>query len=388
MVDSHNADHWKDLFLLEPGVVFLNHGSFGACPRSVFDEYQRIQLELERQPVRFLGREFRDRMAGARTELAAYFGAEVDDLVYVANATTGLNIVAKSLNFQPGDEVLGTDHEYGALDRTWSFVCRQARARYVKATVSVPIASTDEVVEQIWSRVTARTRVLFLSHITSPTAVILPIEPLIAKARDAGILTIIDGAHAPGQIPLNLSNIGADVYAGNCHKWMLAPKGAGFLHVRREVQELIDPLVVSWGWESERPSASEFVDHHEWQGTRDISAFLTVPVAIRFMEEHDWETVGNRCQQLLRKFTPKILAATGKAVLAPNSSQWLAQMISFVIPTDQWESFQRQLYDEHQIEAPTIRWNDRSLLRISVNAYNTAQELKGLAEAIAACLRT
>jgi len=373
---------FREQFLLEQGVHFLNHGSFGACPQPVFDEYQRIQLELQRQPVRFLGREFRDRMAGARTELAAYVGVDANDLVYVLNATTGLNIVAKSLDLQPGDEVLGTDHEYGALDRTWSFVCQQHGARYARAPISVPIVSADEVVEQVWSHVTERTRVLFLSHITSPTAVILPIEPLIAKARAAGILTVIDGAHAPGQIPLDLDALGADVYAGNCHKWMMAPKGAGFLHVRREMQKLVDPLVVSWGWESEQPSSSRFVDYHEWQGTRDISAFLTVPAAIRYMQENDWDAVQAQCRHLLQAFIPQILAATGQAPIAPNAAQWQAQMVSFILPTDDWQGVKTRLYDNYSIEAPTIWWNNKTLLRISVNAYNTARELEQLARAL------
>lgn len=382
MTEHNNFTDWKQCFLLEPGVHFLNHGSFGACPRPVFDEYQRIQLELERQPVRFLDREFGNRMAEARVKLADYLGADADDLVYVTNVTTGLNIVARSLNLQPGDQVLSTDHEYGALDRTWRYMCGQVGACYIRARITIPIVSADDIVEQIWSRVTQRTRVLFLSHITSPTAVILPIEPLIAKARDAGILTIIDGAHAPGQIPLDLDALGADIYAGNCHKWMLAPKGAGFLHVRRQVQELIKPLIVSWGWESDQPSSSQFVDHHQCQGTRDISAFLTVPAAIRFMEDHDWESVSRRCRHLLREFVPQMLATTGSPALTPNSSDWLGQMSAFSIPTDQGETLQKRLYHEHNIEVPIMRWNNHTLLRISVNAYNMPSDLELLVDAI------
>ena len=371
----------RKLFLLEKDVVFLNHGSFGACPQPVFAEYQRLQLELERQPVRFLGREFRERMARARAELAAYLAADPDDLVYVPNATTGLNIVAQSLDLQPGDEVLTTDQEYGALDRTWTFVCRRAGARYVRAPISVPVTSPEQVADAVWDRVTDRTRVLFLSHITSPTALILPIEPLIARARAAGILTIIDGAHAPGQIPLDLTSLGADVYAGNCHKWMLAPKGAAFLHVRRNVQPMIEPLVVSWGWESEQPGPSRFVDYHEWTGTRDISAFLAVPAAIRFMQEHDWWSVAARCREMLLEHHPMLVAAGGRA-LSPVTPDWLAQMASFEIAADDSETFRRRLYDEHRIEVPVVRWNGRSLLRISVNAYNGPDDLGALCSAL------
>jgi len=290
-----------DLFLLDPDVIYLNHGSFGACPRSVFDAYQRWQRELERQPVEFLGRRFAALMAEARAALGAYVGADADDLVYVPNATTGLNIVARSLELAPGDEVLATDHEYGALDRTWRFICGRRGARYVRRPVELPITSAEQVVEAIWAGVTARTRVLFLSHITSPTAVILPVAELVRRAREAGIITIVDGAHAPGQIPLDLESLGADFYCGNCHKWMMAPKGSAFLYARRERQPLLEPLVVSWGWESDEilrqaqddplrqaqdellrqaqdaPGSSRFVDHHQWQGRARSPSFWPCP---------------------------------------------------------------------------------------------------------------
>ncbi|MGH7429780.1 MAG: aminotransferase class V-fold PLP-dependent enzyme, partial [Candidatus Methylomirabilaceae bacterium] len=226
-------------FLLRPDVIFLNHGSFGACPRPVFETYQRWQRELECNPVDFLARQLKDLLRDARAALAEFVGAEADDLVYVSNATTGVNIVARSLSLGRGDEVLGTDHEYGALDRTWRFICERHGATYVRASIPVPVVSREEVVDAVWSRVTPRTRVLFISHITAPTALILPIDELVRRARDAGILTVIDGAHAPGQIPVDVTALGADFYAGNCHKWLCAPKGAGFLHARREAEPLL-----------------------------------------------------------------------------------------------------------------------------------------------------
>ena len=272
----------RDLFLLDPDVIFLNHGSFGACPRPVFEAYQRWQRELERQPVEFLGRRFDDLMREARSALGGYLGAEPDDLVYVTNATVGLNIVARSLELRPGDEVLATDHEYGALDRTWRFICAKYGARYIRQPASVPIRSADEVIEAIWSGVTDRTRVLFISHIASPTAITFPIKPLIDRARARGILTVVDGAHAPGQIDLNLRELGADFYSGNLHKWLMSPKGSAFLYARKEMQHLVEPLVISWGWEAEKPGPSKFIDEQEWTGTRDIAAFLSVPSVIQF----------------------------------------------------------------------------------------------------------
>lgn len=206
-------------FLLDPSVVFLNHGSFGATPRPVFRAYQDWGRELERQPVEFLGRRFTDLMAGARTSLAATLGTRANHLVYTQNVTISINIVARSLDLTAGDEVLSTDHEYGAMDRTWRFLSNERGFRYINQPVS--LVSRTDFVESFWQGVTPRTRVIFLSHITSPTAVIFPIEEIIQRARAAGIITVIDGAHAPGQIPLALDSLGADFYGGNLHKWIL-----------------------------------------------------------------------------------------------------------------------------------------------------------------------
>jgi isopenicillin-N epimerase len=376
----------RDLFLLRPDVIFLNHGSFGACPRPVFETYQRWQLELERQPVEFLGRRFEALMGEARAVLGAFVGAETNDLVYVSNATTGLNIVARSLPLEPGDEVLSSDHEYGALDRTWRVVCQKRGARYVRRRVKLPVATAEQVVEAIWAGVTPRTRVLFVSHITSPTAIIFPIAELIRRAQEAGIITVIDGAHAPGQIPLDLETLGADFYAGNCHKWMMAPKGSGFLHARREMQSLLEPLVVSWGWESERPGPSRFVDHHEWQGTRDIAPFLAVPAALQFMEEHRWPEVQRACHELARYARQAITEITGLAPITPDSSEWFAQMATIPLPRCEPEPLRRRLYDEFGLEIPIVNWNERQFVRVSVQGYNTRADVDTLRDALQALI--
>ncbi|MGE5250447.1 MAG: aminotransferase class V-fold PLP-dependent enzyme, partial [Bacteroidota bacterium] len=267
-------------FLLDPSITFLNHGSFGATPRPVFRAYQRWQRELERQPVEFLGRRFDGLMQEARAALGCYLGTQPQNVVWAQNVTVALNVVARSLELGPGDEVLSTDHEYGALNRTWSFLSKARGFAYINQPIPVPLETPEQFVEAFWKGVTPRTRILFLSHITSPTAIIFPVQQVIRRARQAGILTIIDGAHAPGQIPLALDQLGADFYGGNLHKWLCAPKGAGFLYARPEVQHLLKPLVVSWGYESEKPSGSTFIDHYEWWGTRDPAAFLSVPAAI------------------------------------------------------------------------------------------------------------
>src|SRR5712691_9175543 len=290
----------RDEFLLDPNVVFLNHGSFGACSRPVFERYQAWQRELELRPIEFLGRRVRGLLAEARGALADYLRVGQDDVVYVSNVTTALNIVAHSLPLEPGDEVLTTNHEYGAIERTWTFVSEHKQTRVVVQKLPVPIDDPDEVVEAIWAGVTPRTRALFLSHITSPTAVILPIEPLIARARAAGIWTVIDGAHAPGQVDLDLSQMGVDFYGGNCHKWLSAPKGAGFLYVRPELQHLIEPVVISWGWRPITPGPSVFVDEIERQATHDPAAYLSVPTAIAYQADHEWPSVRQECHELVR----------------------------------------------------------------------------------------
>ncbi len=367
----------RELFLLRPDTVFLNHGAFGACPIPVFEAYQRWQLELERQPVELLHYRFETVMRQAREALAAFVGAGPDDLVYVPNSTTGLNIVARSLALRPGDEVLGTDHEYGALDRTWTFLCQRSGARYVQARLPIPLESPEQVIEAVWAQVTARTRVLFLSHITSPTALILPIEPLVRRAQRAGILTVIDGAHAPGQIPVHLEELGADFYAGNCHKWMCAPKGSAFLYARRDVQSLLAPLVVSWGW------PSGFVDEQEWQGTRDIAAFLAVPAAIEFLHEHNWPAVRQACHALAARARGALLGVGGLPPLSADSPAWYAQMVGVPLPLADADGARTRLWTEFGVEAPITAWNGRSVLRVSIQGYNSQADVDALTAAAA-----
>jgi isopenicillin-N epimerase len=379
---SVSGTNLRDLFLLRPDIVFLNHGSFGACPRQVFEVYQAWQLELERQPVEFLGRRFPELMRTAREALAVYVGAEADDLVYVPNATTGLNVVARSLPLQTGDEVLSTNHEYGAIDRTWRFVCAKQGVHYVNQPLPLPLESTGQVVDTLWSGVTERTRVLFLSHITSPTAVILPVKELVQRARQAGILTVVDGSHAPGQIPLDLTTTEADFYIGNLHKWVCGPKGAAFLHARREVQPLVEPLVVSWGWQSDSPGPSRFVDEQEWQGTRDIAAYLSVPAAIQFQADHAWPRVRAKCHDLLRLARRRIEDLTGLPPICPDSPQWYAQMAAFPLPACDAEELKRQLYDDYRIEVPIIDWNGKQFVRVSIQGYNVQADVEALLTAL------
>ncbi len=366
-------------FLLDPSVTFLNHGSYGATPRPVFREYQRWQRELESQPVEFLGRRITKLLADSRAALAKYLGAQADDLVYTQNVTISLNIVARSLELGPGDEVLSTDHEYGAMDRMWRFLSKERGFRYINHPIALPLATEEKFVEDVWSAVNPRTRVIFISHITSSTAIIFPVEEIVRRAREAGILTIIDGAHAPGQLPLNLDSLGADFYGGNLHKWLCAPKGAGFLHARPEAQRLLEPLVVSWGYESEKPGASTFIDHHEWWGTRDMAAFLSVPAAIEFQALHDWDKVREACHRLARDAQRRICELTGLSPLHSQADGWFRQMTAAPLPADTGAAvLQSRLYDEHRIEVPLIEWNGHKLIRVSIQGYNTQEDVDRL----------
>jgi isopenicillin-N epimerase len=387
--DAAEARHLalREQFLLRPDVTFLNHGSFGACPRPVFERYQEWQLELERQPVEFLGRRSGDLLAEARTALAGYLSADPDEVVYSPNVTTALNVVAKSLPLGEGDEILTTDHEYGALDRTWRYVCERAGARVVTRQLPRPLDDADEVVEALMAGITPRTRVLFVSHVTSPTAAILPIAPLIERARAAGLWTVVDGAHGPGQIPVDLHMLGVDFYGGNCHKWLSAPKGAGFLYARRDVQHLLDPLVVSWGWQAEEPGSSRFVDEQEYQGTRDIAAYLTVPAAIEFQAEHGWERVREECHELAGWAGSEVAQLTGLPPLTTDAAAWYAQMVTIPLPPGSASDLKARLYAEHAIEIPIVTWRGERFVRLSVQGYNTRADLRKLVDALAVLLR-
>jgi isopenicillin-N epimerase len=376
----------KSLFLLDPDIHFLNHGSFGACPRPVVEVYQTFQSRLEAQPVLFLGRELVTLEGQARQVLGAYLNAAADDLVFIPNATHGVNIVARSLAPGPGDEILTSDHEYGACDNTWDFICRKSGASYIHQPIALPIETPEAFVEQFWQGVTPRTKLIYLSHITSPTAQRFPIETICQCARATGILTLIDGAHAPGQIPLDMQAVGADFYTGNCHKWMLSPKGAAFLYTRREMQGLIEPLIVSWGYSADEKTTtgSRYIDLLQWTGTHDPSAALSVPAAIQFMQEHHWDEVRQHCYQLLRQALRRIDEITG----LPSAYAYGPGLIPQPLPPQMGVAYlpydqdltilKSRLYDEYHIEAPLILWNDQKMIRLSIQGYNTQSDVDAL----------
>ncbi len=375
----------REHFLLRPDVAFLNHGSFGACPRPVFERYQEWQRELEAEPVEFLGRRRPSLVRQAREALGSYVNANPLDLVFVSSATVGVNVVARSLRLERGDEVLTTDHEYGACDRIWRFTARNSGIDYRRVPIAVPVTTNEEFVESFMSHVSPRTKVIFISHMTSPTALTFPIEEICRRAREMGIVTVIDGAHIPGQVDLDITALDADFYIGNLHKWLCAPKGAGFLYARRELQETIDPLIVSWGWEADVMEDSPFVDALSYGGTDDISAWLTVPSAIDFQRENNWNAVRESCNQIVLRARPLIAEALDAIPLAPDRGEWFTQMSAFLLP-EGYDGFalQRRLFDDHRVEIPVMPWNGRQTIRISVQAYNTWDDVERLLQGVGA----
>lgn len=374
----------KDLFLLDPTVTFLNHGSFGACPRPVFDEYQRWQRELERQPVEFLGRRILGLIDDSRAALADYLHADAADLAYVVNATAGVNLAARAVaaTLAPGDEVLTSDHEYGACVMAWEWELQRVGARLVTQAIPLPLTSADAFVAALWAGVTPRTRAIYLSHLTSATALIFPIEAVIRRARAAGLAVIIDGAHVPGHIALDLTALDVDFYVGNLHKWLCAPKGAAFIHVRGDWQERVAPLYVSWGG---YPGKSEsFARRLSWQGTRDPAAELAVPAAIQFQRDHDWDAVRAAGHALARQARTALAEVFATPPLCPDDPAWFGQMIAAPLPDGvDPQALKVELYDRFGIEIPVATLDPRRwFLRASFQAYNTAADLDALLQAL------
>jgi isopenicillin-N epimerase len=361
-------------FLFDPEIALLNHGSFGACPQPVFERYQHWQRELEREPVDFFDRRLPALLNGARSALADYVGCSTEDLAFVQNATTGVNLAARSLDLHPDDEVLATDLEYGACDLAWDWACRRAGARYVQAPIPLPLRDPSEVVDALFASASEQTRAVYVSHLASTTGLVLPVEEIVRRARLLGLVTIVDGAHAPAQVPVDLGALGADYYSGNAHKWLSAPKGAGFLHVRPEHQDRVDAAIVSWGYRE----GSTFSQRLEKQGTRDPAAWLAVPDAITFQAERDWDAVRERCCRLTAEARRELCDLLRTEPLAPESM--LAQMAGVRLPRPTPDLSER-LFTRHRVEIP-VGGAAKDLLRLSVAAYTTRDEIDRLLAAL------
>jgi isopenicillin-N epimerase len=385
-----SPEAFRSDFLLDPDVVFLNHGSFGACPRPVFAAYQAWQAESERQPVAFYARRLPALVREAAAVLGAYVNAPAPDLVFLPNATAGVNVVARSLTLQAGDAILTTDHEYGACLYTWQHVCQASGARLLVQPLPLPCTDDAAIIEALFAGVTPRTRAVFVSHITSPTALVLPVAGIITRARALGLLTIVDGAHVPGHVPLDLTALDADYYIGNLHKWLGAPKGAAFLYAKPEHQRALIPSVISWGCVPNEPfDSGSFARRFDWQGTREYAAVLSVGHAIAYQRDHAWAAVSERCHALAVHAGQRLTAAldeVGMPASVLGDAAHLAQMVAVGVPDTDIDALKTHLYDAHRIEVPVIRWRDRVIVRVSCACYTRPLEIERLAQALAACL--
>ena len=372
----------KSHFLLQDDITFLNFGSYGACPKEIFDDYIQWQYLLEKEPVQFIAVNGPTYVNNSRLALAKFINCDAEDLIFIPNPTFGGNIIAKNIGLKKGDEVLSTDLEYGAMDRTWKYYCKQIGASYIQQKIDLPITSKESFIENFWKGYTDKTKVVFISQITSSTGLIFPVKEICEEAKKRGLITIVDGAHVPGHIDLDLSTLQADFFVGACHKWMMTPKGSSFLFTRKEFQNQLDPLVVSWGYESATPSGSQYFDYHQFNGTRDFSAYLTIPKSIEFMQRNNWATVSAKCKQNVLNAAPEFYKVLGTQPLAPLTNEFYGQMCSAEVYTTKPEQLQKHLFKQYKIEIPVMRLREKSFLRFSFQAFNTMEELAYLMESL------
>ena len=371
----------KSLFMLNPNIVYLNHGSFGACPKPIFEALINYQKMLEFEPVKHLAYDVYNHLENSRKALSKYINCNKNDVVFSPNPSTALNTVIRSLDLKENDEILTTDHEYGALDKAWKFICKKTGAKYIQQTIPLPLHTKEEFIEHFSKGLTNKTKIIFISHITSSTALIFPVKEICEIAKDKGITSIIDGAHAPAQIKLDIKNINPDIYVGACHKWMCSPKGVSFLYAKKEIQSMIEPLVISWGYEPENNSNSQFLDFHQWQGTKDMSAFLTVPDTINFLNKYNWNNITKECKDINSWARDQINNLLKKEPLA--SKEFMGQMSSFYYDIKENPfDFNVKFYLKYKIQIPFIEWKDKTLMRISIQAYNNKKDIFKLLEAL------
>ena len=380
---------------LPDDVTYLNHGSFGPSPKVVRESRERWSACLEQQPMQFLVREAEQLLDTACTRLGELVGSRGGNLMFVDNATFGMNIVAESIDLQPNDEVLLTDHEYGAVQRIWRHACQRAGARMVIQPLPLPFETPAAVVEQFMAGVTERTRLIVFSHISSPTAVILPAKLICDAARQRNIPVVIDGPHAVAMIPVDLKELGCDFYTASCHKWLCGPFGTGFLYVQSRQQPTLKPRLISWGGSISGRDA-HWKDEHRWLGTRDPAPFLAVPDAIHFMRNFGLEKFRDKTHVMVQYARNRILEVTGLEPIVPDSADWYGSMISMPLPIPSgWEPpthgeidpLQLQLV-ERTIEAPVFSWNDRRFIRVSCHLYNSTEDVDRLVESLATLLAT
>ena len=378
----------KSQFLLDQNITFLNHGSFGSCPKPIFEEFQRFQRELESDPVEFITKKQPKYLKIARESLARFVGCNGEDLFFTSNPTYAINVIMRSIKLNPGDEILATNHEYGAMDRTWNFYCKKSGAKYIRQNISLPVVSKEQVIEEFWNGYNKNTKVIFLNQMSSATALIFPVKEICDRAKELGLITIVDGAHVPAHIDLNISELNPDYYTGTLHKWMLAPKGTSFLYVKPELQNALEPLVVSWGYESLAPGESQFLDYHELQGTRDVSAFLCTPKVVEFLEQNNWKAVSKSCKQIVFNNYQRFCDLLNTKPLSPITSEFLGQMASVPVNTKKPTELKEVLSTKYKIQVPVMPLNGNYYIRFSINAYNAQEDLDTLYKALQEIIQT
>lgn len=378
----------KGYWGLDPTIRFLNHGSFGACPTAVLERQRALRAQIEQEPVRFFTQELEPLLDQARQALAAFVGANGADLVFVPNATTGVNTVLRSLRLQPGDELLTTNHAYNACRNALNAIADVAQAQVVVAQIPFPIEQAEQVEAAVLAQVTPQTRLALIDHVTSQTGLIFPVRGLIRRLQDQGIPTLVDGAHAPGMVPLDLNQLGAAYYTGNCHKWLCAPKGAAFLHVRPDCQAQMRPLVISHGANSPRLDRSRFHLEFDWVGTTDPTAYLCIPAAIDLINAllpGGWPAVMGRNHQVAIAARRRLCQTLNTPPICPDAM--LGCLASIVLPDGLPQLIQAKLFEQFQIEVPVFPWEQQKwLLRISAQLYNSQADYDELANALLAVL--
>ncbi len=371
----------KNQFLLDSTITYLNHGSFGACAKPIFEAYQQFQLELEREPVQFIVNNAKSHLAQAKIALGKLVNVAPEDFFFLANPTTAVNNIIASLDLKSGDEVLMTDLEYGAMDRSWDFYAKKSGFKVVRQHIELPVISQLSLLENFTGGITPRTKAIFINQISSATALRFPVSEICEIARSRGLITIIDGAHVPGHIDLDIQKMDPDFYTGTCHKWLLAPKGSSFLYVGKDFQQMLQPSVISWSYEPNARNLS-FPEVHEVQGTRDITAFLAVKLAVDFLEKNNWKQNADRCTNLILEYYPRFCDLVGSSPICPIDIENLSQMCSVPIRTKEHETVKNLLYKKYQIEIPIMESNGNHYMRISMNWYNDRSDLEILYKAL------
>jgi isopenicillin-N epimerase len=392
------ASSWtaaRAAMMLDPTVTNLNTGSFGPLPRPVFEHVTAIRARLAAGPTDFFVRQMPPLLWEARLRLAKFLGADPLRLIFTVNVTSAVNLVASSLKLAAPGEILLTDHEYGAMHWCWERAAQQQGLTFRTFPLPTLPASAQEIVDAACAAMNERTRVFFFSHVLSPTGLVLPARQLCEGARRRGIISVVDGAHAPAFVPnLNLNEIGADFYGSNCHKWMLAPTGSGFLYLGPGAFERVQPLQVSWGWRPDRSKLDvpdEFgstprIRYLEFEGTREICPWLAVPAAIDFQSQLGFDRIQRRMRELVHHVRGRLAGLHGLAPATPENPEMSGPLMAFQLPAGVDPLKLRQLLWERRIEMPVIERPDRLLVRTSTHFYNTEEEVDTLAKALESIL--